>query len=191
MPFNKHLNYVGKHSFLSPSQFHWIRYDEEKLDAKYLRAMASAKGTRLHELAASCIREGIKLQGRSTMAQYVNDAIGFRMESEVVLFYSNNCFGTADTIGFRKERGSRNFKLRIHDLKTGETPASMDQLMVYTSIFCHEYGFKPSEIDIELRIYQNDEIHVYEPELDEIVHIMDKIVTFDQRIERLKEQLED
>jgi hypothetical protein len=111
---------------------------------------------------------------------YVNDAIGYRMTAEQMLFYSVNCFGTADAISFR------NKVLRIHDLKTGTTPTSMKQLEVYAAMFCLEYGYKPYEIDIELRIYQNDDIMEEVPEADDIVHIMDKIVTFDKQIEILK-----
>lgn len=102
------------------------------------------------------------------------------MRSEQVLYYSENAFGTADTISFRRNL------LRIHDLKTGVTPASMKQLEVYASLFCLEYGYKPADIDIELRIYQNDEVLIHNPELDSIVHIMDKIITFDKRIDMLK-----
>ena len=111
---------------------------------------------------------------------YVNDAIGFRMIPEQILFYSDNCFGTADAISFR------NNSLRIHDLKTGATPAKMEQLMIYTALFCLEYKYKPSEIDIELRIYQNDDFTYFNPTPEHIVPIMDKIVTFDKIIDRIK-----
>ncbi len=45
---------------------------------------------------------------------------------------------------------------------------------------------KPFEIDIELRIYQNDEVRVYEADPDDIFHIMDKIITFDKRISAMR-----
>lgn len=70
------------------------------------------------------------------------------MSTEVVLYYSDRFFGTADSISFR------NGVLRIHDLKTGKTPVHMDQLMVYAALFCLEYKIKPGDIDFELRIYQ-------------------------------------
>jgi Protein of unknown function (DUF2800) len=98
------------------------------------------------------------------------------MTSEQILFYSDNCYGTADAIGFRKNL------LRIHDLKTGLNDASPTQLEIYAALFCMEYRFKPTEIGIELRIYQNDDVRVYTPEPDVIFHIMDRIVTFDKRI---------
>lgn len=63
------------------------------------------------------------------MNMYVNDAISFRMVPEQILFYSENCFGTADTIVFR------NGTLRIHDLKTGVVPAHMEQLEIYAALF--------------------------------------------------------
>jgi hypothetical protein len=102
------------------------------------------------------------------------------MSCEQILFYSDNAFGTADTISFRKS------KLRIHDLKTGFTPCSEKQLYVYAALFCLEYKFKPFDIETELRIYQNDEIREYEADPDEIAHIMDRIVTFDRRITELR-----
>jgi len=111
---------------------------------------------------------------------YVNDAIGYRMITEQPLYYSDNCFGTADAISFKK-----NF-LRIHDYKSGETPASMRQLMVYMAIFCLEYDYQPDEIEAELRIYQSDEIIIHNPLPEEIFSIMNKIVESDKHIERLK-----
>jgi hypothetical protein len=147
--------------------------------------MASQKGTDLHKLANDMIRLGVRARDEpTTMNMYVNDAIGFRMSPEVLLFYSLNCFGTADTICFRKN------KLRIHDLKTGLRLTSERQLEVYAALFCLEYQFKPHEIEIELRIYQNDEIRVYEADPDVIAHIMDKIRTFDRRINELREETE-
>jgi hypothetical protein len=111
---------------------------------------------------------------------YVNDAIGYRMKPEQVLYYSDNCFGTADAISFRN-----NF-LRIHDLKTGVTPAKMEQLLIYAALFCLEYRIKPSDIEIELRIYQNDDYIFANPTAEDIVPIMDKIITFDKLIDKLK-----
>jgi hypothetical protein len=111
---------------------------------------------------------------------YVNDAIGYKMTPEQPLYYSENCFGTCDAISFRKNQ------LRIHDLKTGVTPAHMEQLLIYASLFCLEYGIKPSSIEAELRIYQSDDIIGYIPEPEEIVHVMDKIIYFDNIIKELK-----
>ena len=181
MIFNKHSAFEGRHAFLSASKYHWINYSNDKLDNVYRTALLAAKGTELHEFASQAIKLGIKLpRTQKTLNMYVNDAIGYRMTAEQMLFYSVNCFGTADAISFR------NKALRIHDLKTGTTPTSMKQLEVYAAMFCLEYGYKPYEIDIELRIYQNDDIMEEVPEADDIVHIMDKIVTFDKQIEILK-----
>ena len=52
----------------------------------------------------------------------------------------------------------------------------MEQLEIYAALFCLEYKVKPSDIEIELRIYQNDEILVHNPTAEDIVPIMDKIV---------------
>ena len=114
---------------------------------------------------------------------YVNDAIGFRMKPEQVLYFSMNCFGTADSISYDDRTGF----LRIHDLKTGETPAHMEQLMIYAALFCLEYNKKPEELSgIELRIYQSDQVIIYTPEPEEVAGIMGKIVIFDKRINQLK-----
>jgi hypothetical protein len=177
MIFNPHSNVVGRHAFLSPSKSSWINYDEDKMDRVFFAAMAAQRGVELHSLAHELIRLGVKLPANhKSLSMYVNDAIGYRMTPEQILYYSDNCYGTADAIGFRKNL------LRIHDLKTGVTEASVHQLEVYAALFCMEYRFKPTEIGIELRIYQNDAIRVYSPEVDDIFHIMDKIVTFDKRI---------
>ena len=181
MNFNDHSNLDGQHAFLSASKYHWINYDEEKLIQTYKKYQAVQRGVVLHDFAKRCIQLGQRLPNRKkTLNQYVNDAIGFRMTPEQVLYYSENCFGTADTIAFRD-----NF-LRIHDLKTGDTPASMHQLEVYAALFCLEYQVKPHDICIELRIYQSDAVHIYEPDARDILAITDKIVVFDKRIEKIK-----
>ena len=181
MNFNAHSNLVGSHAFLSASKHHWINYDEEKLDRVFHAAMAAKRGTELHALAHQLIRLGVKLPAtRKSLNLYVNDAIGFRMTPEQTLYYSENCYGTADAIGFR------NNTLRVHDLKTGLVEASEHQLEVYVALFCLEYGFKPFEIGVELRIYQSDEVRLYDPDPDHIMHIMDKIITFDRRITELR-----
>lgn len=181
MNFNPHSNLVGQHAFLSASKYHWINYDEEKLSTAFRKYLAVQRGTELHEFAAMCIRLGQKLpKSKKTLNMYVNDAIGYKMTAEQPLFYSINCFGTADTISFKNDL------LRIHDLKTGETPASVSQLRVYAALFCLEYAISPSDIRIELRIYQLDQIKVDEPDPEDIRMIMDKIILFDKRIESLK-----
>ena len=180
MDFNPHLNLVGKHAFLSASKYHWINYDEDKLTTAFRKYLAVQRGVRLHAFADECISLGIKLpKSKKTLNMYVNDAIGFKMTPEQPLYFSDNCFGTADAISFRKN------ELRIHDLKTGETPASMSQLEVYAALFCLEYSVQPSDIFIELRIYQSDQVLVHHPEAEAISSIMGKIIIFDKRIETL------
>ncbi len=183
MNFNRHSNLEGQHAFLGASKYHWINYDESKVAESYSKFLATQKGTVLHEFAAQCIRLGQKLpKSQKTLNMYVNDAIGFKMTPEQPLFYSENCFGTADSIAFRDDR------LRIHDLKTGVIPAHMEQLMIYAALFCLEYKIKPVEIEIELRLYQNNEILYHNPTVEELVPIIDKIVTFDKIINKIKEQ---
>lgn len=184
MNFNKHFSLAGQHALLSASKYHWINYDDERLDQYFFTAMAAQRGTELHALASELIRLGVPLRhSKKTINMYVNDAIGYRMTPEQILFYSPNCFGTADAISFRKN------KLRVADLKNGSTPTSEKQLEVYAALFCLEYRFKPHEIEMELRIYQNDDVRIYEADPDRILHIMNKIVAFDRRIEALKEEV--
>lgn len=183
MIFNKHSALAGQHAFLSASKSAWLRYDEEKLAAAFARSEAAAKGSRLHALAHMLISEGEKLpRNNRTLNLYVNDAVGFRMTPEQVLFYSINCFGTADAISFRRD------VLRISDLKTGERKVSFDQLMVYAGLFCLEYGHRPFDIRIELRIYQNGDVERFDPDPSEIAFIMDRIITFDKFINALREE---
>lgn len=184
MNFNSHSALEGKHSFLSPSSYHWVNYDEEKLAARWVSQRAAVRGVNLHELAHNAIRLGVKLSTQNkTLSMYVTDGIGYKMNVEQPLYYSDNCFGTADCISFRRRT------LRIHDLKTGLGRTSMKQLMIYAAIFCLEYGISPFEIQMELRIYQNDNVEVYNPDPDEIIHIMDKIITSDRQIEIMKEAM--
>jgi hypothetical protein len=184
--FNKHYNLIGKHAFLSASKYHWINYDEDHLKSVYLRNLAVKKGTELHDFAQRCIHLGQKLpRSRKALNQYVNDAIGFRMTPEQILFYSLNSFGSADAISFR------NKFLRIHDLKTGKKRASMHQLEVYAALFCLEYECQPNKIDIELRIYQNYDVSVLVPDPIFIREIMDKIIHFDKKIEEILNVMED
>ena len=181
MHFNNHFRLKDQHAFLSASNYHWLNYNEEKLVATYAKYQAAQRGTDLHALACQLIRLGIKLpKSHKTLNMYVNDAIGFKMETEQVLYYSDNCFGTTDAIIFKK-----NF-LRIHDYKSGETPASMSQLMIYAALFCLEYNVKPIDIEIELRLYQSDDVNIYTPESEETFNVMDKIIYFDKIIEPLK-----
>lgn len=183
MNFNKHSALEGQHAFLGASKYHWINYDSDKVAEAYSKFLATQRGTVLHAFAEQCITLGQKLpKSQKTLNMYVNDAIGYKMTPEQILYYSENCFGTADAISFR------NHSLRIHDLKTGVIPAHMEQLEIYAALFCLEYGFKPSDIDMELRIYQNNEVLVHNPTAEEIVPIMDKIVTFDKVISKIKEQ---
>lgn len=184
MIFNDHSKLAGKHAFLSPSNYHWLNYSDEKLDVSYIRAQAVERGTKLHALAAELISLGVNLpKNRKTLNAYVNDAIGFKMIPEQVLFYSWNCFGTADSIIFDERKKT----LRIHDLKTGDVKASLSQLEIYASIFCLEYHYDPEDLTIILRIYQSDDILEEEPDPLLIRDIMDKIIHFDERIERLKQ----
>lgn len=184
MNFNKHYDLEGLHAPFSPSQSHWLRYDDDKVMEVFMNKKAAEMGSRLHQWAKDTIDLGIKQpRSKKTIYAYVNDAIGFKMDTEVVLFYSKRFFGTADSICFR------NGVLRIHDLKTGKTPVHMEQLEVYAALFCLEYKVKPGDIKMELRIYQNDGVIIHNPTVEDIAPIMDKIIHLDKILERIDEEV--
>ncbi len=183
MNFNRHSDLEGLHAPFSPSQSSWLRYDDDKALEVFANKKSAEMGTRLHAWAKETIDLGIKQpRSRKTLYSYVNDAIGFKMSTEVVLFYSERFFGTADAISFR------NGVLRIHDLKTGKRPVHMEQLEIYAALFCLEYRIKPSDIEMELRIYQSDEILYHNPTADDILPIMDKIVYLDKLLQKLESE---
>jgi len=182
MNYQKHSELKGQHAFLGGSKYHWLYYDEEKLIDTYQNQLAVKRGIILHDFAARCIRIGQTLpRTQKTLNMYVNDAINFKMIPEQILFYSVNCFGTADAISFR------NNKLRIHDLKTGSTPAHMEQLLIYAALYCLENNANPNAIEVELRIYQNNDIIAYIPEAEEIRTVINKIIASDKIIEKIKD----
>lgn len=184
MNFTRHLNLEGLHAPFSPSQSAWLRYNDKKAIDTYENKKAAEMGSRLHAWAKETIDLGIRQpRSQKTLSAYVNDAIGYKMSTEVVLYYSDLFFGTADAICFRN-----NF-LRIHDLKTGVTPVHMEQLEIYAALFCLEYKVKPGDIDMELRIYQNDKVLVHNPTAEDIAPIIDKIVHLNKVIKRRNEEV--
>ena len=205
MNWNKHKNLEGCHALLSASKSDWLEKDDDELISSICNSYSPTIGTMLHKYAADRIfyrermkksdlggvkfdllRNGIPeyaIDLRSifpTLMSYVNDAIGYQMDAEILLYFSDNCFGTADAIQVDGD------VLRIHDLKTGTRPAKMRQLMVYASLFFLEYGAKPELMKTELRIYQNEEILTYTPESEELRDIMKKIISKDRVVTKLK-----
>lgn len=205
MIFNDHSDLSGKHALLSPSQPYWLNYEADELERLYFNSYAQSIGTSVHDLAQSLIDEGLKLRKNDqnvlmhhllnngypkevvdidrlfpNLRQYVNDGIGFHMTTEQPLIFSPKCFGTTDAISFRDN------VLRIHDLKTGKTPAKMEQLMIYAALFCLEYNIKPNDISIELCIYQDGEVLYHNPEPQEIIDIMHVIIEASSFIEKIR-----
>ena len=200
MVFDKHSELEGQHAFLSPSQYHWINYTQEKLVERYLTSQAAERGTRLHEYAREAIElNRIQRRDKDSVNMFINDAIGYKMTPEQPLFYSYTCFGTADAISYRKNY------LRIHDLKTGVTETHIEQLRLYAALFCLNYQarvkelrrkgksdidiaamfevspkelhFEPTQMAaIELRIYQNGEVRTELADPNDIRYLMDLIV---------------
>jgi hypothetical protein len=138
-----------------------------------------------HRYAAICIEEGIVQDDeRTTVGLYINQCIQYKMSPEVVLFYSPNAFGTVDAIAFRYR------VLRISDLKTGATRVSEHQLEVYAALFCLEYEVDPFSLrGIELRIYKDGKVLLFDADPAYIKGIMDKIVYFDKILNELREEV--
>ena len=186
MNFNRHYELEGKHAFLSASKYHWLNYDKDRLISVYENNKAKMQGILLHQFACDAINYRICLAETedSTLSVYVNDCIANEMTPEVVLYYSKYAFGTADAISYSQE----DQLLKIYDLKTGKTPANIKQLYIYAGLFCLEYQVNPNDIKIELRIYQNNDILVCEPEPNEIWDVMDKIIAFDNILRNIDEE---
>lgn len=208
MNWINYSNLKGSHALISPSSsFRWLDYDADRLADAVYNSLATKRGTVLHELACDLIANNIKLNkgdkhivqlelarngipsvcmevasAMDILVPYVADCIGFRMTPEVVLYYSDNCFGTADAISFRDGY------LRINDLKTGSTQPHIEQLLFYSALFCLNYNEKPKAFQTELRIYKRDEVLVHSPSPEEIQDYMDKIVEADKVVKKIFER---
>ena len=189
MIYNDHSKLKDKHAMLSPSDGAWADYipeeRRERLMSKRDGYLAKIKGTEDHAFAELCIRRRQKLpRTKQTMNWYVNDAIKFRLEPEVPLYYSDLCFGKADAIRYDE----RKHLLTIHDLKTGQTPAKFRQLELYAALFCLEYEVDPYSTDFVLRIYQSDDCFEEYPDSQLIASRMNAIVESVEILEELEEE---
>lgn len=171
------------HAIFGASNYHWINYSDDKMIETFVNSQAKKKGTELHEIAAGLIKNKIKLPDiPTTLSMYVNDGILYNLKPEQQLYYSKWFYGTADTIGLE------NKILRVSDLKTGKTKPSLHQLDIYVAFWCLEYDIRPSDLDdIITTIYYDNATIVGHPGSEEIVPIMDKIVTVNKILERLVE----
>lgn len=185
MNFNQHLNLEGKHAFLSASKYYWLNYTPEKLKSVFTNEQKKQEGTALHAFAEMAIRRRIKLAPhKKTLNMFVNDCIGFGMNSEQVLYYSDNCFGTADGIKFTKVEEQDT--LRVFDYKSGVSRVSFKQLDIYSALFCLEYGVDPYSIDFHQRIYQHNAFEEQWVSPDDIKFVMEKIIEFDKLVDDFK-----
>ena len=179
MNWKSYSHLENTHAFLSPSKHYWLNYTPEKLVSTYENYKKIALGTQYHALASELITLAVRLPNTSaSFNSFVNDAIGFKMKSEVLLFCSDNCYGTADAISFFDG------VLRIHDLKTGRSPGSMNQLLIYAGLFCLDYIIEPREVkEIYLRLYQNEEITELSPTIKDIFDVVVRIEEAEKIIE--------
>ena len=182
MEWHQHYDLREKHAFLSPSSYHWTNYTPEKLREVWLNNKKKEEGTMIHAYASVAIKQGYRQANlKRALNKFINDAIGFRMESELVLHYSDNCFGTADAIQYYADEKL----LRIHDLKTGNTKASFRQLYIYAALFCLEYNMNPTKFETVLRIYQGSDYFEELADPAEIQHIAQVIVESDAILDGL------
>lgn len=182
MNFNKHLDLTDKHAFLSASQYHWLGYDKNKLEQTFYNMQKKKHGTIMHDLASRMIKLRVRPENlKKAFNMFVTDAIGFNMESECVLYYSDYCFGTADAIAYDTDLKT----LRIHDLKTGTVNTKFTQLDIYAALFCLEYNMNPLKITIVERIYQGSEIRECIPDPKDIQIIMKQIIDFSKILEKI------
>lgn len=208
MIFHNYSNLDGKHARFSPSQPYWLGDTEEGIIKRFRGQYAAQIGTIIHDFARKYIKHGLKLVKSDkknmvlellesdvpgsvidgldidfifeNLQSYVNDSVNFRMSPEVHLYFSDNFFGTTDAISFDE----KSKKLRISDLKTGASPSPIEQLIIYTALFCLEYKVNPFDISTELKMYKNNEILLLEPDPDDISEAMEKIKTFETIIQR-------
>ena len=193
------------HAFCGASKYQWRNYDVEKLLQSKANSYAATIGTLLHAYAEKNIRKHFKMVKADkhsivrylyvendipaeainidrlfpNLMNYVNDAIGFRMDPEITLYFSNDFYGTVDAIYWNESEGI----LRISDLKTGLSPASFMQLENYAAFFCLDYKIKPTQIKkIEFRIYQDNEVLLAEPESTILFPIIDQIIEFNKEL---------
>ena len=196
MQWNDHNQLEGKHAFLGASNYHWTNWDDATFENRYYSQFSTITGTAIHALAHDCIINRTKLNKHdkhlieitlyhafvprnaydpdailTNLIPFINDAIGFHMSSEILLYYNAYCFGTCDAISFNEKEKI----LRIHDLKTGTTPTHMEQLLIYAALFCLEYHKNPRQFLTELRIYQNFNVLIANPTAEEIETYMDLI----------------
>ena len=210
MIWNEHSELQGKHAVFAPSNPSFLNYslepeNEDVIFQRFAAQYSAQIGTIVHDFAQDRIRYNQKLHKTnrsdllirllkagippivinmdylySNLIPYVNDAISFRMDPEVILKYSDDCFGTTDTICYRDK------ELLIHDLKTGRAPVHMDQLLSYAALFFLEYKAAPETTSTILRIYQASDILEDRPEPERIRAAMTQIVELDKKVKKWK-----
>lgn len=204
----------GSHTLFSPSQYSWMNdKTEEDIHRRYRAFVAAKIGTIVHDEAKDCIetktkftkKEAVKVITKDLVkarisrtafdpefiavnfVNFVNDAIGYDMRPEQALYYSKWCAGTCDAIMFNERKRI----LRIHDLKTGVTPAKFEQLRGYAALFFLEYGnllgINPGSVQIEHRIYQGGEVFEEYPTAEDIVPVMDSIIWHTKFMQSMEE----
>ena len=196
----------GTHAFCGASKKSWRDWNVDKLIISKQNSYAQEIGTLLHSYAEKNIKAHFrvyKADKRSVLRyltvehnipstvvdidrlfpnlmNYINDSIGYRMDPEVVLYYSPDFYGTADAIYWN----DKTKVLRISDLKTGVTPVDFKQLENYAAFFCLDYKVKPKDIEtMEFRIYQENEVMFAAPDPAEVLQpVIEQIIFFNKAL---------
>ena len=186
MEWNDHWRLEGRHATLSPSGYHWLNYDADKMRRVTWNNYSKEDGTKMHELASNMILYNIMPEdNENALNQFVIDALTMfkePMSSEILLYYSDECFGTADAIYYNEDKQH----LQVHDLKTGVSKPSFKQLWIYCALFCLEYGYKPEKMTFECRLYQLGAMDIDNPQPKQIRSIMKQIVEMSNVIEGVR-----
>ena len=188
----------------------------EKLTQRYFSMMRAPAGTAIHKFCEHCLIRKIRLPKQTnnivkmiqlfmsdskecfseelinfipnlppeifnTVILYVNDCIGFGMDPEKQIVHNDSCFGTADAVCFDGKT------LRVSDLKTGDSPGHMEQLLIYDALFCLEYNIQPDKIKFENRIYQYGDVQLAIDFPSEVIlQIMQIIMTESKFVQQLR-----
>ena len=182
MSWGRYSKLKGQHALLSPSNYHWINYDKEKLLKVLYNQKMKERGTKLHEFASEAINLKRYQAGNDNVSQFVNDCIDMKMHSEEVVYATEYAFGTADAIN------EVNDVIYIFDLKTGEHKAKFTQLYLYAAFYCIMNDINPISKKYVFRIYQYEEYEQLEGDPLEVKRLMELTIEDSDVVKAIEEE---
>lgn len=197
----------GQHAILAPSTYKAGR-EPTKVLKNYCSRYATDIGTALHALAQKRIDRHERLSPElakdwivntlldaniprevinpelywANLMNYVNDAIGFGMLTEIPVKYSDRSFGWIDA--FTYDPSTRT--VRIHDYKSGFTKINEEQTLNYVALWALEYE-KYWKLDLRKTNYI---LHIYKSEIDENGNVIPTIIDLSPSPERVMAQVD-